>query len=500
MSPDSVTYLSAARNLASGHGYTDFTGQALTNFPPGFPSLVAVARVLGASVETGTRIVNAVSYGAIVLLAWVLARRHVSSLLIALGTTALVALSPALINIASNAWSEPLYCALVLAFIVALEDATAPGGHQARSIGAAAVLAGLAFLARYVGLSLLIVGSLALVTSSYREGVRAAARRLAVFWTVGLLIPAWWLLRNAGSGTRFILGPRVAAPDSWGSFIGRFVDSVLGLFRPSGTSITTVLVAVMLGLGGLVACVARHRRADSAHPRTARVLPLVLYVAVYSVVVVASGKTAGASVDGRIVTPIYVPALILGAVLLDVTIRMLARPGERRLVALAPGLVVLVALAYFASTAVSFASQTWRNGETARGYTQKNSAGFELVRSVEALSPGAFVATNRPWTLFAATGRQPIVPSPGVVAPELSLTPILVSQLASLACNRPVYLAWFTYAAQWPYTPAQLGAHLGLDPLQKLSDGVLYSVRPSEPDCSETVASKRRPTVDRDSS
>jgi hypothetical protein len=500
MSPDSVTYLSAARNLASGHGYTDFTGQALTTFPPGFPSLVAVAKVLGASVATGTRIVNAVSFGAIVLLAWVLVRRHVSSLLIALGTTALVAISPALINIASNAWSEPLYCALVLAFILALEDATTPGGHQARSIGAAAVLAGLAFLARYAGLSLLIVGSLALVTSSYREGVRAAARRLAEFWIVGLLIPALWLLRNAGSGTRFIFGPRVAAPDTWGSFIGRFVNGVLGLFTPNGVTMTTALVAVLLGLGGLGAYVARYRRTDPVPLRSSPVLVLGLYVSVYSVVVVVAGKAAGASVDQRIVSPIYLPALILGAVLFEVTIRRLARLGERRWVALAPGLVVLVALAYVASTAVSFASQTWRNGETARGYTKTNSAGFQLVRSVEALGPRAFVATNRPWTLFAATGRQPIVPSPGVVAPELALTPILVSQLASQACNRPVYLAWFTYAAQWPYTPARLAAHLDLDPLQKLSDGVLYSVRSSEPDCSGTVASKRRATVDRDAS
>ena len=256
----------------------------------------------------------------------------------------------------------------------------------------------------------------------------------------------------------------------------------------------------MVGLGGLGAYATRHRRTDPTPRTPPRVLALVVYVAVYVVVVVSAGKTAGASVDQRIVTPLYVPALILGAVLLAVTIRRLASVGEGRWAAIAPGFVVMVVLTYLALTAGSFASQTWKNGETARGYTQKNSAGYELVRSVEALGPRAFVATNRPWTLFAATGRQPIVPSPGVVAPELSLTPIGVSQLASQACNRPVYLAWFTYGAQWPYTPAQLAAHLDLDPLQKVSDGVLYSVRPNEPDCPGTVASKRGATVDRDAS
>lgn len=126
MSPDSVTYLSAARNLAAGHGYTDFTGQALTTFPPGYPALVAVLHVLGFSIATAARVVNAVSFGAVVLLAGTLIRRHTSSRAVALGATALVAVSPALINIASNAWSEPLFCALVLAFVLALEDGMDP--------------------------------------------------------------------------------------------------------------------------------------------------------------------------------------------------------------------------------------------------------------------------------------------------------------------------------------------------------------------------------------
>jgi len=103
----------------------------------------------------------------------------------------------------------------------------------------------------------------------------------------------------------------------------------------------------------------------------------------------------------------------------------------------------------------------WNNGTTARGYTQQSSDRFQLVDSVEALNRRALVATNRPWTLFEATGRQPIVASPGTVAPELALTPVLVSQLATQSCDRPVYLAWFQYAAQWPFTPAQLStAHL----------------------------------------
>ncbi len=499
MSPDSVTYLSAARNLASGHGYTDFTGQALTTFPPGYPALVAVINVLGLSIATGARIVNAVSFAAIVILAGALVRRHTSSPFVAVGTTLLVAVSPAMINVASNAWSEPLFCALVLAFILALEDAAAPA-RPVRSLALAGVLVGLAVLVRYAGLSLLIVGSLTLVVSTYREGLRAVSHRLAVFLGAGIALPALWILRNATSGTRFILGPRVPAPGSWFSFVGRFLDGAKGLFTSGGVVTAATLVGLLLGSGALVAYRARWGRPDRTGSRRSGVLPLVIYVAVYAAVVISAGKTAGASVDQRIVAPIYVPALILGAVLLDVLLAQPARVVGRRWAAVVPGLVGLIAVTYVASTGVSFASVAWNNGTAARGYTQQSSDRFQLVDSVEALNRRALVATNRPWTLFEATGRQPIVPSPGTVAPELALTPVLVSQLATQSCDRPVYLAWFQYAAQWPFTPAQLSATLDLSPVQTLRDGTLYLVRPKEPDCPPPLAAKRRADRDFDAS
>jgi hypothetical protein len=255
----------------------------------------------------------------------------------------------------------------------------------------------------------------------------------------------------------------------------------------------------VLGSGALVVYRARGWRPDGTGSRRSSVVPLVVYAVVYAAVVVAAGKTAGASVDQRIVAPIYVPALILGAVILDRLIAQPARVGGRRWVSAVPALVGLIAATYVASAAVSFASVAWRDGTTARGYTQQSSDRFQLVDSVEALNRRALVATNRPWTLFEATGRQPIVPSPGTVAPELALTPVLVSQLATQSCDRPVYLAWFQYAAQWPFTPAQLSATLDLSPVQTLRDGTLYLVRPKEPDC-PPLAAKRQADRDFDAS
>ncbi|HSO96492.1 MAG TPA: hypothetical protein VLV81_10670 [Acidimicrobiia bacterium] len=501
MSPDSVTYLSAARNLAAGHGYADFTGQALTTFPPGYPALVAVLHVLGLSIATGARLVNAVSFGAVVLLAGVLIRRHTSSRAVTLGATALVAVSPALINIASTAWSETLFSALVLAFLLALEDGIAPG-TPARALGAAGVLAGLAFLVRYAGLSLLAVGALTIAAGAYRHGLRTVARRLGVFLGAGSVLPGLWILRNAASGSRFLLGPRVAAPESWRSFLDRFLGGVQGLFTPGGSIGNVAVVAVVLGVAalGLSAALTPHRTRRGTWWRS-RLMPLVAYVVVYSGVVISAGKTAGASVDQRIAAPVYVPALILVVTLVDrLAVRAQAGGSQRRWVASAPAFALVAVLAYGGSSAVAFASQAWNDGRTPRGYTRQNSDRFQLVNSVETLSRRALVATNRPWTLFEATGREPIVASPGQVAPELALIPILVSQLASQSCTRPVYLAWFRSAAQWPFTPAQLSADLDLDLVQQLRDGALYSVQPKVPDCPRPLAAARQDTPDPGSS
>jgi hypothetical protein len=230
-----------------------------------------------------------------------------------------------------------------------------------------------------------------------------------------------------------------------------------------------------------------------------RLVPLLAYVVLYSALVISAGKTAGASVDQRIVAPIYVPALILVVALGDRLARR-AQAGERRWFAPAPALALVAVLAYGGSSAVAFVSQAWNDGRTARGYTQQSSDRFQLVSSVEALSRRAIVATNRPWTLFEATGREPIVPSPGQVAPELALTPILASQLATESCSRPVYLAWFQDAAQWPFTPAQLSANLDLDLVQQLRDGTLYTVQAKVPDCPRPLAANRKAISDPDRS
>ena len=123
MSPDSVSYLAAARNLANGRGLLDFDGSVFAHWPPGFPVVLAAFELVGISGDGASRLVNAVALAAVVVLSYVLLRRHVSSPGLVLFGTAVVAVFPALLRTADMVWSEPMFSVLVLGFVLVLERA-----------------------------------------------------------------------------------------------------------------------------------------------------------------------------------------------------------------------------------------------------------------------------------------------------------------------------------------------------------------------------------------
>ncbi len=87
--------MASARNLVAGRGFTDHCGYTLTAWPPGLSGLLALGLRLGIEPSTTARALNAVAMAAIVILTFVLLRRHLRSTWTVLTGTALVALSGA---------------------------------------------------------------------------------------------------------------------------------------------------------------------------------------------------------------------------------------------------------------------------------------------------------------------------------------------------------------------------------------------------------------------
>ncbi len=486
LSPDSVTYLSAARNLAAGHGYLDLTGQANTTFAPGYPALLAAGHVIGFSLTTAARLVNVASFAAIVVLSWALLRRHVTSTRLALVATAAVALSPAVLNVADEAWSEPLFCVVLLVFLLVLEDVIAAHPPSARLVAAAGLTAGIAFLVRYAAAALIITGVLVLLAARRPTRWRTRCLQVGVFLAGAAPLPALWVLRNATSGAPYVLGPRVAVTSSVWSLLVLFLGGVKELLVPTtATALWAVLavpVAALLAVGVVSAVRAQARRQPLVGSRS--VAPLLGFLVVYAALVLVAGKVSGASVDVRTIMPIYLPVLVVGAWLVDQARQgdpWAARLRGHRRAAFA---VAGACLAFYGAW---FVQVSYADGSVARGYATPRVVHSPLAAAVRRLPAGVLVVTNAPWALYNGSGHQPIVPAPGPLTPAASLVPATLDVLTDASCTHGVYLAWFGPIPPHEITgssPAPTGTRL-----VKVADGELDLLRPHSLSCETRTVS-----------
>jgi dolichyl-phosphate-mannose-protein mannosyltransferase len=198
--PDTVTYLAAAHHLRVGDGFADIDGSPLTLFPPVFPAAVAVLELFGLAPLSAARILNAVMFGVLVVLAAVWARRISGSPRLGAVVALVVAAATPMVTMASNALSEPVGIVAGLSCLLFLTETVRTDGLRWPLL--AGLAAALSCLTRYASVVLFPVGLVVLLA---RPGNwKARIRYLATFLAAGGIPVAAWLARNvaaAGNAT-----------------------------------------------------------------------------------------------------------------------------------------------------------------------------------------------------------------------------------------------------------------------------------------------------------
>jgi hypothetical protein len=443
LAPDSVTYLSMAHNLGHGRGASDFTGGSVTVFGPGYPVVLARVQSLGVSAVTSARSVNVAAYASVVLLAFVLIRRRVQSWRIALGATVLIACCVQLLIATEFTSSDPLFYALVLTFILAMEELVAKSRqHRAALIVAAGVVVWAAVLVRWAGLSLLAAGVITLLVSSRRDGIRTALSRALSFGVVASIVPGLWALRNANVSGGQALGLRVHSHESVRSIAVDVGRAIAHLLIPDslGTGYGVVVFGAIIGAAGILGFICRRELVPRLRSATPSLTPTIVFVVVYVPFVAAARKSTGSDLDPRIMLPFWLPTAILGAWFFEQLVRSLRATGAgwlARLLALAAVGFVGLSVFWFADqvrigTAPSVTNHHYPVNDVATG------------RALGPLDSNALVVSNDPWRVYNATGHIPVKLAPMPVQPGFSLTPISVAALAGTVDDRgSVTLVWF---------------------------------------------------------
>jgi hypothetical protein len=413
LEPDSVFYLTEAHSLMDGHGFRglmdptgegDLVGGTVpdTVFPPLYPALLAASAIVGIDVRVWARWLGAVLFGATILLVGLVLRRQQPQLpgLAVLG--ALLTLgSPDLLAMHTEAMSDPVFLFLGLLGLV-LVAASLEQPNQRGVLFAGAVAVGLGWLERYPGIAL--VGSGAAGILLLRQG--PLRRRLgdAILFAVVSAAPMMlWLLHNiavagTATGRHAVFHPEAALRQ-----IDKGMQVLAHWLIPQGglTGIAGTVVAALIG-GVLVAALWR-RYPPRAITRPGTALPpvLALFVVMYVAVLIVSFAwfDAGATMDGRLLAPVYVSMLLL-------TLSLVPASGwartPRRWVGVAIGLCAVVVGMHLLWTGVR-ASQYYRDGQGYTGLEWRHSPTIALVKT---LPEGMRVYSNAPDAVYARTGKM----------------------------------------------------------------------------------------------
>lgn len=377
MDPDSIVYIAAGRGLFMGEGFGD-----LVRWPPGYPLLIAGMMHLGMAAEQAARLVVALSLALSVYPLCVLGRILGGRLAGYLSCLIPLAMWPlALVSV--YAWSEMPYILFSLCVVLCL-TVLAIGRHdrqRLRILGAAAALAGMAALTRYIGISLVVTGGLLLLFNSRVELRRRMAEAIAFCGLAALPAGAWVIRNLATTGT-----PAGERPASTAGLAHNAVATVrriaydftsgdaIGSLWPPGAVVAVAVVGVLIAV--MVVCALKgdpERRLLRGYLH--RASPVMWYAVVYLATLIGIASLwSFLPIYVRFLTPVY-PFLALLLISFGSFFVSGMRAGPFRGVLIGVFAAVLLLLAALqlpctlliqngAQQGYSYASPFWRNAES----------------------------------------------------------------------------------------------------------------------------------------
>ncbi len=478
LSPDSITYLSAAEHLRHGRGLTDFTGEPFTVFPPVLPVVLAP---FGAQLWWACA-VNVVAFVAIAVLLHRLLVQRVRPGVADVAVLAVV-VCQGTVTVVGSMFSEPLYVVVSLAAVLALGDGLlgdgSPSVRRALAVGA---LAGFGFLVRYAGVALIgaVLFAALAVWWQQRAGTRRAWLPLMAMAGSASAIAGAWLLRNSVVAGQ-PMGPRWSGgtTESWRVLVWRPFESIGTIFvgdaRVASRVAGVLAVAVLLAGSTLVVRRRPWRATDVA----------MISLGWFSLAVPVLARAVTASdISARVVWPV-VPALAsAAAITMDAAITSIrsggsvARSVARRLSLGVAAVILAAGLVWSTGQGVRTAIE-WA-GLPGSGDREVFSAG--LHDAIDGLPAGTTVVTNNPWGVWWQHRTEPTLMA--FVRPRSgnSHVPIGAGELLGRVCDGPVALAWFSNLQNAGDGPVERRPDLlqvvELRSLLEVPNGELFSVVP----------------------
>lgn len=255
VSPDSVFYLEAAKELIQDHALEDFNHLPLVDFPAGYPLLLAfVSWITQTDPLLFSTILNALLYACLIFFCGRLTQKFFpEKSWLQTAVLGCLVVSPAMVEIYAMLWSETSFLVLLILFMLVMGK-TLTSATQKKWWILAATVAGYAALTRYAGITIIATGCLLLLLQkNWKQGLQNSIG----FGLIASLPLTINLIRNKIHTDTFT-GLRKPATTSIIDNLGYTFDTIVQWsFLPFNTNVWIVgSVTLML----IIACLLLRRK------------------------------------------------------------------------------------------------------------------------------------------------------------------------------------------------------------------------------------------------
>ena len=492
LTDDADLYISTARSLLNGDGFTIWTRQPYADSAPLYPLLLAVFSFLGWSVITTAEYLNALALGLTVFVIAVWLKSRIRSRFLVFWAACVCALTPVLAEPSAIAGTEILFILFVCCSLFALDRFLITSRRSFLILSA--VWAACALLTRYVGVTLIGSGLLLLFFNSTRP-LRIRLMDAAKWLVVSTALFGVWILRNVVNidsvlgrmnPDRFsVLGSLDTATREIFVWVFRtelkFLDdqiynNVAGADALLAVALKIVLFAcLVVGIG-----VAFLRYRPELYRRNRGFLAICVgFISVYSLFLIVLLPLTNVELSTRYLVPLFPFLVVMVTIALDCLISSPKAYLMEGQAALDPvrkkwisSLVTLLACLWL----LSWISTTYRSlrlaNETGIGYNSSEWAESEIVSYLNSNQPRGTVWSNDHAALYVLADY----PGKNIYRTPLDLAEAKSQIYEQRAAGYTNYIVWFwtrVYHRLPDYSLEELGSSLGMEVVAVLRDGVI---------------------------
>lgn len=398
ISPDSVNYISCARELIKGNGFLSFDDTPFTLWPPLYPVLLGILGLMGIDPLIGARILNIFVFGLIVFCTGQLFKSCLRSNFLIISGTIFASFSAQVIYLSFMAWSELIFSLFCILFIKYLANFSME--IRKKDFYLLSIIIALSCLQRYIGITMVVTALVVILLSvkiPLSERLRYSIKLLIITLTPLLV----WLFRNYML-TSTLSGPRIASSYSFQHNISKTFDVLTSWLIPS-----YVPFHIRLIFAGILSFILISIAISTYYKKNSGKINMILIQAGYILIcvifiIILSSVSSLDPIPYRYLAPVYIIFICLVFCLLEIALEWLNE--KVNIQNFGKYVVVLLCLAWWfypITNAYSYIMFTAKNGI---GYSSNSWRLSPILKYIKNNPLSGKIYSNAPDALYILCG------------------------------------------------------------------------------------------------